>query len=602
MADPPDDFHPQARQLFRVALGAAGFSLVERDGKGKERWDGSVNVCWSDATTGAAQSTEHRVGIVMWPGFPFQQPSVCAMDPPGSVPASRHVAPQPNALCLYAASYRSDTQRGWAQWRTGEEFLERLRDLLVRIHTGEWDETDRPPDLHTSFPRGDDGAVMTLIGGGWVPPDAERSGRFGVWRKSESVLLADSPVAGAGFVAPVPAKETALFILGVSDTTRAAVGAWFRLAREPQPRKTLGAILAEVDRAAEQPRGWALAECRRLIGGESGGNRPVYLALGYPDRLASGAESWLFLAAPAGSPGNRIRWREPQTVDHAAIRSSETVSIDPGALMRRTGPLAKAVAGRMVIVFGVGALGGAVALLLARSGVERLVLVDSDLLRPGNAVRHVGGLTYIGQLKTQAVWLEILTHAPAAHVELRDTTWDPEDLRLLVSRADVVVDATAEQPFNLLLNEVCVRADRPLVQTETMRRAAIGRVRVVRAGRDACLLCCDAHARTSAYPVIEPGDEGEFFEAGCGVPTVEAPAVDVEATANWAARIVLWLLRDTLGPRNHLLIVNEEVPGLSGDAAIVGAHWHVFAPVPGCDSCGASRAEMTQPGEAPPAA
>ena len=600
-ADTPDAFYPEAHERFRSALGAAGFSFVDRDANGMERWDGTVTARWTDAKTGADQNAEHRIRIVMWPGFPFRQPSAFSMDPPGAMPTSRHAVPLPNgALCLYAASYRPDTQRGWAPWRTGEEFLERLRDLLGRIHTGEWNEADRPPDLHTAFPRAAGEPAMTLVGGGWTPPPGASSGRFGVWRKKESVVLADSPVAGANAVAAAPTKTSTLIMLGLHDAERIALGAWFRLDREPQPRKTLGGMLAEIDRAAQQQPGWAHAECRRLIGGDSGGKRPVFLALGYTDRLTPGTESWLFLEAHPEAPSKAIRWREPETVHRASIRSSETVSVDPEALMRRTGPLAKAVAGRSVIVFGVGALGGSVALLLARSGVERLVLVDSDGLRPGNTVRHVGDLAHVGKPKTEAVWWEVLTHVPEVTVERYDSTWDPGVLRWHVSRADVVVDATAEQPFNLLLNEVCVRAGRPLVQAETMRRAAIGRVRVVRPGRDACLLCYSAHARTSAYPVIPPGDEGEFFEAGCGVPTVEAPAVDVEATANWAARVVLWLLRDTLGPRNHLLVVNDEVPDLSGDSAIVGVHWDVFAPVPGCDACGASQATMAPADEARP--
>jgi molybdopterin/thiamine biosynthesis adenylyltransferase len=598
--DAPDDFHHEARDRFRASLSAAGFSLVDRDARGRERWDGTVIASWPDAT-GAEQNAEHRIRIVMGPGFPFQQPSAFAMDPPGSIPTSRHATPLPNgSLCLYAASYRPDTQRGWAPWRTGEEFLERLRDLLVRIHTGEWDEADRPPDLHLAFPMGDGDPTMTLLGTGWVPPPGGRSGRFGLWRKNESVVLADSPVANAGAVATAPASSSTLIMLGLHDAERAAVGAWFRLDREPQPQKTLGSMLAEIDRAVGQSSGWARTEIKKLVGGDSGGRRPVFLALGYPDRLVAGTESWLFLEARPGVPGGRIRWSEPNSVHRAALLASETVPVHPGALMRRTRSLAKSVAGRTVIVFGVGALGGAVALMLARSGIERLVLVDSDRLRPGNAVRHVGNLTHVGKRKTEVVWWEVLTHVPEVSIEQYDSTWDPELLRLHVQRADVVVDTTAELPFNLLLSEVCVRTDRPLVQAETTRRAAVGRVRIVRPGRDACLLCYSAHVRTPAYPVVPPGDEGEFFEAGCGDPTVEAPAVDVEATANWTARAVLWLLRDTLGPRNHLLVVNDEVPGLTGNAAVVGAHWDVFGPVPGCESCGATQKAKAQTVNAPP--
>lgn len=599
-ADSPYAFHPEAREQFRAALVGAGFALQDRDAKGNERWRGEVEVRWTDAGSGAEQHAVHSIVVGMWPGFPFQQPSAFIMDPPEAVPTSRHAAPLPNgSLCLYAASYRPDTQRGWAPWRTGEEFLSRLKELLVRIHTGEWDEADRPPDLHTAFAGGDAGPSMMLVGSGWAPPAGERAGRFGVWRKNASVSVADSPVAGLGAIAHEPANETALLVLGVRTVGRTAIGAWFRLDREPQPRKTLGGMLAEIDRAAGQPSGWAHAECRRLIGGESGGIRPVVLALGYRDRLAPGAESWLFLEAHPEREGQSIRWRDPATVIRAVVHASETLAVDPASLMRRTGPLAKAVAGRTVLIFGVGALGGSVALLLARSGVERLVLVDSDRLRPGNAVRHVAGLAQTGEAKTDAVWWETLMHVPEANIERYATTLNPEALRLHVQRVDVVVDATAEQPFNLLLNEICVQAGRPLVQAETMRRAAVGRVRVVRPGRDACLLCYAAHATSPTYPVIPPGDEGEFFEAGCGVPTVEAPAVDVEATANWAARVVLWVLRDMLGPRNHLLVVNEEVPGLTGEAAIVGAHWGVFAPVPGCASCGTQRLELARPVEPP---
>ena len=579
--------YPEARERFRAALSAAGFTLHDGPENGTEHWVGTLAAHWTDVATGEKKSAEHRIEVAIPEAFPFQHPSAFPLDPPGSMPDSRHAVPLPNgALCLYAASYRPDTQRGWAPWRTGEEFLERLGELLSRIHSGEWDDADRPPDLHTAFPRAKGAPAMTFVGDTWAPPAGERSGRFGVWRKSETLVLADSPVNRSAPVAETPSDEITVTVLGFRKKSREAVGAWLRLDREPVPRKTLGGVLAQIDRAAGQPEGWARAECRRLIGAESGLKRPVYLALGYPDRTVAGAESWLFLQARPEAPGKPIAWRDIHALGRVGVQASETVAVDREALVRRTGPLAKAVAGRTVIVFGVGALGSAAALLLARSGVEHLILVDGDRLRPGNVVRHVAGLLHAGELKTKGVRWEVSMHVPEVTVETFENTWHPKALRALVERADVVVDATAEEPFNLLLNEVCVRVGKPLVQVETTRRAAVGRVRIVRPRRDACLLCYSEHAKSSAYPVVPPSDEGEFFEAGCGVPTVEAPAVDVEATANQAARAVLWLLRDTLGPRNHLLVVNEALPGLEGDLAFEGQHWSVFGPVPGCACCG----------------
>lgn len=555
---------------------------------------------WIDAT-GAMQRVVRRIRVAILPGFPYRQPSAFIMDKLDTVPEGRHLAPVQNgAMCLYAASYRPDTQRGWAPWRTGEEYVERVRELLRRVHAGEWDDADRPPDLHTAFPQGVGVPAMTLIGEGWSPPTHAQSGRFGVWRKSESLAFACGAVAGIDEVARKSPSNTTLIILGLADNQRDAVGAWFRLTREPSPRKTLGGILTEIDRAASQSSGWALAECRRLISADAGGKRPVFLALSYPDRSLAGQEAWLFLEALPESAAKPIRWRERPTLDRAGLRASETVAINGDSLMRRTGPLARAVSGRTVLVFGIGALGSSMALLLARSGVEHLILVDSDRMRPGNVVRHVLSLTDMGKKKTKAMWWEILVHVPDVKIEYFDATWDPANLRAHVSRADVVVDATADQSFNLLLNEICVRADRQLVQVETLRRAAIGRVRIVRARRDACLVCYTEHVKTATYPVVPPGEDVEFFDAGCGEPTVEAPAVDVEATANWAARVVLWLLQDTLGPRNHLLVVNEEVPGLAGELSVVGIHWGVFAALSGCECCDRRSEVATEPGAAAP--
>jgi hypothetical protein len=151
----------------------------------------------------------------------------------------------------------------------------------------------------------------------------------------------------------------------------------------------------------------------------------------------------------------------------------------------------------------------------------------------------------------------------------------------------VVVDATANPSFSLLLNEICLRAGRPAVYVAAHRRAAIGRVRVVRPGRDACLVCYEAgHVGTVNYPRIPPADQGAFLEAGCGVPTVEASAVDVEAAANWAARAAFWQLEGKLAEDNHCLVVNEPLPDVGGPLARLGVHWEHWAPLPGCEACG----------------
>jgi molybdopterin/thiamine biosynthesis adenylyltransferase len=235
--------------------------------------------------------------------------------------------------------------------------------------------------------------------------------------------------------------------------------------------------------------------------------------------------------------------------------------VDRGSLLRRTGHVARALEGRRVLIFGQGAIGSAISMLLAKSGVETLHISDGGRLRPGNVVRHEARLSWVGERKTMAIALEIGGHAPYCEVIRDGETWDPERLTDWIEQADIVVDATATPAFSLLVNELCLASRSPAVYATSHCRAAIGRIRVVRPGRDACLVCHRfGHAESESYPFIPPGDEETFIEAGCGTPTIEASGVDVEATANWAARVVLWLLQEKLGEDNLCHVVNDTVP------------------------------------------
>ena len=568
---------------FRQALQAAGFVWWPGT-TGVEWWKGSIEVSWTDAA-GAAQTATHAVEVGLDRGFPFAKPTANTLDGEATLPRSRHIAPrQHGALCLYADVYRPDTQRGWAAWRTGEEFLERLRDWYRRAHTGTWDERDRPPDLHTTFMSGGRPYPLMLVGADWRPPPGT-SGRFGMWRIRDQASFAGAPVLGAGEI-PTLHPDRILERFGVADHRFIRAGAWFRLREEPRPCRTLGEMLEEIDRAAAQPAGWALAECRRLVGVPPYRAVQVVLALGYPDPLLEAGEGWLFLRVDPPGRNKPLRWTVPAAIRQHTVQAFEATDASPAAMMRRNGSIARELAGKLVLVFGVGALGSVIALTLAKSGVERLHLVDHDLLRPGNVVRHVVGLVGLNHGKAIATKFDILQHAPDCDVQVADSTWDPARLREWVEAADVVVDATANGAFSLLLNEICIRARRPALSAVTKRRAAIGRVRVVRPGRDACLGCYLQLSERSGYPVVPAGDEGEFYDAGCGVPTVEAPAVDVDATALVAARTVLNLLRDRLGPRNHCLVVNDVLPEAEGVLAQEGVHWDTFGPVADCTTCG----------------
>jgi len=573
-------FYPQWREQFRRDLTAAGMQFLQMAGRA-EWWGGTLEVSWDEPATGEYHVAQHAIRMALPPAFPFAKPDVfpCDTDPP--IRDSRHQAPgsDTGALCLWPTE-----DAGWLPSMTADDLLARIRTWFVHYHRDDWPPEDRPPDLHLYFPTQATHPLM-LIGDDWQPPANAKVGRFGIWQKDELRAFAGAPMAGVSNPPPMH-TDRILSILGMAERHRDRVGLWFRLPREPHPYTTLGALLTEVDAVACEAAGWALAQMRALFGVKiRDRHTQAILALGYPD--ATGEEQWLFLQANLGSTAKIAYWAQPGNLRTAVVESYETAHVDRDALMRRTGHIASLIANRRVLVFGQGAIGGSLTVLLAKAGLHHVRIVDRDMLRPGNAVRHVGGLLFAGYRKTSVVHVEARNHAPDCTILTEQTSWNPETLATWIREADVVVDATANPSFSLLLNELCIHEVRTAIYVAAHRKAAIGRLRVVRPGRDACLVCYEGGYRGAAhYPRIPPGDEGWFVEGGCGVPSVEASAVDIDAIANWAARAVLWSLSDRLTDNNHCLIVNDVLPDVSGCLRQIGVHWDMWVPLPYCEACG----------------
>jgi sulfur-carrier protein adenylyltransferase/sulfurtransferase len=118
------------------------------------------------------------------------------------------------------------------------------------------------------------------------------------------------------------------------------------------------------------------------------------VALVFPD-AALQEERILLLDMGARSPepakANLVRgWR---------LRAPQTYVVSEAEMFRRLEGVVRNVAelsDRHVACFGLGAIGSAVALALAREGVGSFSLCDPDTLRPGNVTRHALDLMAAG--------------------------------------------------------------------------------------------------------------------------------------------------------------------------------------------------------------
>ncbi len=565
------ELYPDAWTRFTSALEERGFRRVDHP---VGRWEGELIVRYSDPGSGVEQERTYQLAIVLDKGFPFKKPEVI---PISELPeGARHRAPvgSTGALCLY-----SDRAKGWLPEFTAADLLERTTEWLIHHLLDDWGLEDRPPDLHLYYNR-INSRHLAVTGDDWNPP-AGASGRFAI-RQGVRTLLMSSPTEKD--LSPVASPPEELFRSLGMQGSGLSVGTWFRLRAEPTPAEALGDVLRDIDEKSGSALGFACSKLRSLAGSKPRREFRTFLALGYPS--ASGREEWLFLDVILPAKRRRSdRWENHlQTI---RVRALETAPAKPYDLVRRTAHSEALLSGKHALIFGLGAIGSSVALLLAKAGIGNITCVDAQQLRPGNCIRHMAGLRLCGLDKGSAVAAVVGQHAPYCNVKACPETWHPDELADLIAGADVVVDATANHPFGLFLNELCVQGKVAMVGVATYRRASVGRVRVVRPGQSGCMVCYLGHSDDPEYPLIPPGEEGEFVEAGCGDPTVEASAIDVEFVSNVAVQAIRKMLTGSLpkGSDECLVVItplDEAVHPLNSE----GIYWFRRDRIEGCGSCG----------------
>lgn len=119
-----------------------------------------------------------------------------------------------------------------------------------------------------------------------------------------------------------------------------------------------------------------------------------------------------------------------------------------------------------ILIFGVGAVGGDIALQLAMAGFGKFILVDDSLVSPSCKCRHLYYREkYLGTLKIEALKSEIKAINSAIQVETIPLRIEPDtEISKLIKRATFVIN-TADEPYigftSLKISRECCRQKKP---------------------------------------------------------------------------------------------------------------------------------------------
>lgn len=233
----------------------------------------------------------------------------------------------------------------------------------------------------------------------------------------------------------------------------------------------------------------------------------------------------------------------------------------------RFAPLGRAgqerLQGKCVLQVGVGALGGALAQSLVRSGVGKLVLVDRDVVEVTNLPRQVlfdERHARDGALKVDAARESLARIGGPTVIETHADHLDADNLAELARGADLVLDGTDNLSTRYLVNDFAIERGVPWIYGGVV--SAHGLVMAVVPGCGPCLRCL--------FPEMAP--PGTL--ATCDTAGVLQPAV--AAVAALQAGLALRLLAAPEGFEPRLL----EVDAWEGSVRALGVEKD-----PACPCC-----------------
>lgn len=207
-----------------------------------------------------------------------------------------------------------------------------------------------------------------------------------------------------------------------------------------------------------------------------------------------------------------------------------------------------------VVIVGLGSLGSEVAHLLAKEQVGRFVLIDGDLLLPGNIARHRLSLAAVGGNKADKLREHLLQHHPGASITVVPEMLDETLHQLKLPQNALLIGLTGDVQNERILADVAAHQGLPCVHAWTECDGRLLRLIRTLPGQDVGL-----HELRELPPM--PWPSAPLPAAHCGELIQPGSSINLHAAANRTARLVLSVLGQAspsaLPSENHVFFSAE---------------------------------------------
>ena len=156
-----------------------------------------------------------------------------------------------------------------------------------------------------------------------------------------------------------------------------------------------------------------------------------------------------------------------------------------------------------VCILGLGGLGSNVAVLLARTGMGYLKLVDFDIVEASNLNRQQYRISHIGIKKTEAIKTIIKEINPFVEVKTLDIKVDRENILSVVGDVEIIVEAfDRAETKAMAIEELLINGNKMLVSASGMAGLGSANEIITRKIRDNFYLVGDNYSDYEEYSGI----------------------------------------------------------------------------------------------------
>jgi integrative and conjugative element protein (TIGR02256 family) len=210
-------------------------------------------------------------------------------------------------------------------------------------------------------------------------------------------------------------------------------------------------------------------------------------------------------------------------------------------------------------IIGCGALGGEVADNISKAGIGNINLIDKDIIKANNVIRHLASLQFIGIPKTSAVRYIIANHNPFVNIEFLNVDITQVSVNSYLLEDSISVSSIADDNIESLLNEQAVINNKTIFYSRVLRGGKAGRIFRVIPGKDACFNCLLLYKKENngIFKNIPEDKDLPTIMNECNNPIRPASASEIKLIASLTSKVIINQLQNETNPFNHWIWVTE---------------------------------------------